>query len=213
MPPYAGRYHTPEVPAWVKRLAMPVWITTSGGLITYMNGLAESLIGQSLADCAGHACYLVVAARTPEGAPLCSPQCRVRRTAAVHESMAPIPMKLTLAGGEFHDVTLVVIPTSDEQLVHCIVDTAHQVKLRGFIDRVALRTPHDGTPFIIHHDVLTAREREVLSLLAQDMTQQEIAERTGISYVTVRNHVQHILNKLGVHSILEAIAVTLIEDE
>ncbi|MDH4038859.1 MAG: helix-turn-helix transcriptional regulator [Candidatus Krumholzibacteria bacterium] len=57
---------------------------------------------------------------------------------------------------------------------------------------------------------LTQREREILSLLAEDATLHEIAERLGVSYATVRNHVQHILRKLGVHSILEAVAVFLL---
>jgi DNA-binding NarL/FixJ family response regulator len=45
------------------------------------------------------------------------------------------------------------------------------------------------------------------------MTQQQIADHLVVSYATIRNHVQHILVKLGVHSILEAIAVALVEEE
>lgn len=213
MPPHAGHPHKSDIPPWVSRLAMPVWITTPTGVITHMNRMAEELIGQSFAHCAGHPCYLIISGRTPEGGPLCTPLCRVRRLSGMHEAIAPIPMKLTLPGGELRDVTLVVIPTADEQLVHCIVDAARQMRLRGFIDRIAQRSPHEGAPEEIHHDVLTAREREILALLAQDITQQEIAERLNVSYATVRNHVQHILAKLGVHSILEAIAVSLIEEE
>lgn len=213
MPPHAGQPHKPEVPPWVARLAMPVWVTTSTGVIMHMNRMAEDLIGQSLAHCAGHPCYLIISGRTHEGAPLCTPLCRVRRLSGMHEAIAPIPMKLTLPGGELRDVTLVVIPTAEELLVHCIVDAARQMRVRGFIDRVAQRSTHQGAPEEFRHDVLTAREREILMLLAQDVTQQEIAERLNVSYATVRNHVQHILGKLGVHSILEAIAVSLIEED
>jgi len=58
----------------------------------------------------------------------------------------------------------------------------------------------------VGHD-LTAREREVLELLVDGTPNNELAERMGISRNTVRNHVQNLLNKLGVHSRLEAVAL------
>ena len=45
---------------------------------------------------------------------------------------------------------------------------------------------------------LTKRELEVLKQLAFGLTNKEIAEALGISYETVKEHVQHILRKLGV---------------
>ncbi len=53
---------------------------------------------------------------------------------------------------------------------------------------------------------LTAREREVLGLLARGCAQQAIAERLVISPKTVATHIQRILAKLGVHSRAEAVA-------
>ncbi|MDH3295692.1 MAG: LuxR C-terminal-related transcriptional regulator [Acidimicrobiia bacterium] len=58
-------------------------------------------------------------------------------------------------------------------------------------------------------DVLTRREREVLALLADGLDGTAIAEQLFLSQLTVRNHIQHILNKLGVHSRAEAVAVAL----
>ncbi len=54
---------------------------------------------------------------------------------------------------------------------------------------------------------LTNRELEVLELLADGASGRAIAERLFLSSNTVRNHVQSILNKLGVHSRLEAVAI------
>ena len=54
---------------------------------------------------------------------------------------------------------------------------------------------------------LTRRELEVVQLLAGGASNQAIAERLFISLHTVRNHVQRIITKLGVHSKLEAVAV------
>lgn len=54
---------------------------------------------------------------------------------------------------------------------------------------------------------LTARELEVLELLVAGTPNTELATRMGISRNTVRNHVQNLLTKLGVHSRLEAVAL------
>ena len=45
---------------------------------------------------------------------------------------------------------------------------------------------------------LTQRESEVLHQLAHGLTNKQIAEALGISYETVKEHVQHILRKIGV---------------
>jgi DNA-binding NarL/FixJ family response regulator len=45
---------------------------------------------------------------------------------------------------------------------------------------------------------LTKRENEVLKQLAFGLTNKEIAQSLGISYETVKEHVQHILRKIGV---------------
>lgn len=45
---------------------------------------------------------------------------------------------------------------------------------------------------------LTRRESEVLCQLAHGLTNKEIAQALGISYETVKEHVQHILRKVGV---------------
>jgi len=45
---------------------------------------------------------------------------------------------------------------------------------------------------------LTQRESEVLGQLANGLTNKEIAVALGISYETVKEHVQHILHKIGV---------------
>ena len=54
---------------------------------------------------------------------------------------------------------------------------------------------------------LTARESEVLRLLAQGLNQEAIATELEISPATVGTHIQRILNKLDVHSRTQAVAL------
>ncbi|HSP55163.1 MAG TPA: signal peptidase I [Dehalococcoidia bacterium] len=60
-------------------------------------------------------------------------------------------------------------------------------------------------------DELTPREREVFDLLRVGLTNEEIAERLGISLDGAKYHVSQILSKLGVTSREEAAALTLAE--
>jgi DNA-binding NarL/FixJ family response regulator len=71
-------------------------------------------------------------------------------------------------------------------------------------ERVSGRpAPHaDASPV----DTLTRREREVLRLLAAGSGTAASAKRLGVSRATIRNHVQSIFAKLGVHTRLEAVA-------
>ncbi len=57
-----------------------------------------------------------------------------------------------------------------------------------------------------HPDVLTPREWEVLALLREELTDQAIADRLGISLDGAKYHVREILSKLGVTSRQEAAA-------
>ena len=56
---------------------------------------------------------------------------------------------------------------------------------------------------------LTEREREVLGLIVAGLDNKSIAKRLAIGTGTVRAHVQHLLEKLGVHSKLEAAATAV----
>lgn len=58
------------------------------------------------------------------------------------------------------------------------------------------------------HPHLTPRQTEVLRLLEHGRSTNQIAAELHLSVETVRNHIRHILRALGVHSRLEAVALT-----
>jgi two-component system NarL family response regulator len=58
---------------------------------------------------------------------------------------------------------------------------------------------------------LTAREIEVLRFVAKGMSNREIAEELYISENTVKNHVRNILEKLHLHSRMEAVLYAMRE--
>ena len=55
------------------------------------------------------------------------------------------------------------------------------------------------------YDTLTRREQEILVLLAQGLSNKQIAEKLFISPKTVENHRSNILRKLNLHSTLEIV--------
>jgi DNA-binding NarL/FixJ family response regulator len=56
--------------------------------------------------------------------------------------------------------------------------------------------------------LLTGRERDVLGCLAEGHRRRDVAEHLHLSPNTVRTHLQNLMGKLGVHTALEAVALT-----
>lgn len=64
--------------------------------------------------------------------------------------------------------------------------------LQRHLDRVGT----DGTP-----DILTARQREVLQLIAESLGTKEIAYRLGVSAKTVETHRRELMQRLNIHDV------------
>ena len=71
----------------------------------------------------------------------------------------------------------------------------------AIVDFLGLDTAADAAVFTS----LSAREREILALIAEGLSNTDIADRLAISEKTVRNHTSNVFDKLGVWSRAQAI--------
>jgi len=78
--------------------------------------------------------------------------------------------------------------------------------LFGLLGRTARTRARPVTPT---RDPLTPREREILTLLAGGRSGPDIAAALNISPQTVRTHIRNLMDRLGVHSRLEAVSYAL----
>jgi DNA-binding CsgD family transcriptional regulator len=207
------------IPAWVDRIGVPAWVTGADRAILYLNPRAESLFQCSASECVGRVCYEALGARglwvSGRGTlrPFCGSRCAVQNSLERGRELPAVDACL-VRSGELQWIHLLPIPVRGEDgttlVVHCALPADREHRLEAYVAHVAGRSPHPPCPACLL--ALSRRESEVLRLLAEDLTLGEIAERLGVSYVTVRNHVQHMLAKLGVHSTAEAIAVFLLDE-
>ena len=112
-----------------------------------------------------------------------------------------------VSGAKTDDLDLVagLLLGADDYLVKPI----EPGELLARIRRVVLRAgaslgPAESNPV---QDKLTPREREVLQMLSEGLSPDEIAKMLVISPNTVATHLQRILSKLDVHSRAQAVAL------
>jgi DNA-binding NarL/FixJ family response regulator len=78
----------------------------------------------------------------------------------------------------------------------------------GSVLRILMRTQDRQQEDDTLLAALTPREREVLACLAAGAGRRDVAEQLYLSANTVRTHLQNLMAKLGVHSTLEAVALS-----
>jgi DNA-binding NarL/FixJ family response regulator len=76
----------------------------------------------------------------------------------------------------------------------------------GFVDPALMPAFLNGRE---REEMLTAREREILQLLADGMSNADVAGKLFISQETVKSHVRHILTKLEADTRTHAVAIAL----
>jgi DNA-binding CsgD family transcriptional regulator len=183
----------------------PAFATDSRDRIVFWNrGMAE-MLGQSSHSALGRHCYEILLGRDVFGNRFCYPNCSVVASTRAGEPVCAFELNVATGGPERRalGITILKIPGARSDLFTLV----HIVRPAGREAWVAPpgmeHGPDTATPAPV-----TRREREILRYLAAGLQNKEVAHRLGLSLATVRNHVHNILDKLGVHSKLEAVSLS-----
>jgi PAS domain S-box-containing protein len=172
-----------EVEEALESINVPSYVLDEHGIIRWVNPAAIALVG----DVRGKQFTSVVA---PE-----------ETSRARDEFAKKVSGTVKTTDGE----VLLLDEDGDRVLVEVnsvrLLRGGHVVGVFGHVKAQVLSEPSTA------HQALTPRQAEVLRLLEHGRSTNQIAEELHLSRETVRNHIRHLLQALGVHSRLEAVAL------
>lgn len=190
-----------------------VFATDRRNRIVFWNDATRRLLGFAEDEALGADCGRLLCGSDVFGNRYCSDNCPVMRMANRGEIVRNFT--LTFQSREqirvIASVSLVQLRTvsADEYfLLHLLrpaVQGEHATSEPKAPPRNRLVDSHASADVRVQK--LTAREVEVLGMIAAGRSTPEIAERLHISQLTTRSHTQNILEKLEVHSKAEAVAI------
>jgi PAS domain S-box-containing protein len=213
------------------RTADGAMLADEQGTVVFWNKAAERLLGFRAHDVLGRPCYEVMRGETLSGHSVCSLSCAVGHRLGCGSGVRNFDLQTHTKGGKviWLNVSSLPVPSRKKDrflFVHLFRDISRQATVRHLVnelhsvlfapdERPAPGAKHPSSPAPPSGTVpdipatlsLSRREREVLQHLALGERTTRIADTLCISTATVRNHVQHIFEKLGAHSRLEALAV------
>ena len=191
----------------------------------YWNQAAEEMLGFQKHEVIGEHCYQVLQGYDEKQRRICVAACQVARTAFDGEPISNYEIQVQTKTGDplWVDVSIFTYTESGRLFVVHLFRDVDQKKEEEVFFRQLLEVArqYHGSPPIERNpqrgsmqgpDTLSQRELEVLSLLARGHSTKDLAQVLSISTNTVRNHIQHILQKLHVHSRLEAVAYAIQND-
>jgi DNA-binding CsgD family transcriptional regulator len=192
----------------------PVFVTDRHNRIVFFNKSAERILGYSAADVVGQPCAGSLEGCDAYGNRYCSDACPVTGMAARGETVNQFGLRLKHRDGDVVTVDVTILnlgarTPGDYYLAHIL--RAEAIHLPAF--HAGPGRTEAPIPFVSARESpdvrarrLSAREVEVLGMLAAGRATPEIATSLHISNLTARNHIQNILDKLEVHSKSEAVA-------
>lgn len=180
--------------------------------ILLWNQAAERITGRAAADVIGSPCCEVMQGRDLSGNTICVPGCHIQAMSMRGALPSSYDLLIEHASGKrlWLNISTILVHNDNGELnasVHLFRDVTTRRELEAHLKQALGQELQnvDAPPDTLA--ALTPREREVLKLITQGLPAHAISNRLSISRATVRNHTQNILNKLGVHSKLAAVAV------
>lgn len=187
--------------------------TDSRERIVFWNRGAAAVLGRRSEEALGRRCHQVLCGRDVFGNRLCYQNCTVSTMARAGEAISGFEVRVpsTRPDGDpsLLHVTILKLPGPRPDLftlVHMlqpIDQAARAARTMGHQETA----PSPAPPAADAGPPLTAREGEILQLVAAGLQNKEIAQKLGLSLATVRNHVHNTLEKLDVHSKLEMVSM------
>jgi len=164
--------------------------------VVLWNWMAEKILGWTAKDMIGRLAEAVFAGGREEW----RGRCEIGDAVEHFETKA-----LTKIGQSIWvDVSVVPVPAIDSAMRVCVFRDSSTTK--ALVETIQSLTTRGGHASAERSSSLTKREVEILRLMANGANTKALATRLRLSPATVRNHVQNIFEKLGVHSRLEAVA-------
>ena len=196
----------------LKGAAEAAFVVDLQGSVRYLNPAAEKLFGISNAKACALHCAQLLDGKGCGGEQLCSESCPTFELARQGKAVESFDLQVRASGGTRRWVNISILigrgASGEVRIVHLARDVESRKKLelvtRQFLQQVGSLTGQQVEDLLASgpppHVGLTDQERNVLQLLSLGRSTKAIAVELGISARTVRNHVQHLLQKLHVHS-------------
>ena len=182
--------------------------------IIYWNDAATALLGWTADEVLGKKCYDAFAGRDVFGNVCCFRDCGVSVGALRGESPGPFVMDVRGRDGvQRRLVTRTLAFPSPGASYSCLVhmfengDPAALSTIVGRVRAAVAERPAAPAGPSDPSIALSPRERQILAMLAEGYGSVNIAAKLGLSHATIRNHVQHLLRRMDVHSQVEAVSV------
>lgn len=160
---------------------------------------AEALFGHLASAALGMRLQDLLDGRDHFGNRVCHDACWLRDALGAGEAVRRFEIDARHAGGHRLRVVVDVQPSSGRS--HGWIYHFQPDRRRAPAPPVPENRPPEPA-FILTH-----RELDALRLLARGASTTDMAREMGITSTTVRNHVQHLLEKLGAHNRLQAVSV------
>ena len=194
----------------ISRSGEAVFAVDGANRIILWNKACESLVGRPARHVLGKRCHEVVGGRDSNGNVYCHASCPVAHQARDRREDPVRRFDLDVAAGDGSrrrlSTSMFAVPSYHPALT-TLVHVLRPAARPAAVPAPPTREREPLAPLSAQGETvaLTPREKEILGCLAGGQTTVAIAKALSIARVTVRNHVQSILQKLNVHSKLEAV--------